>query len=473
MKDQHSERALLASLCQFGFDAYSEVSYVTSECFEDQQNALVFDMLKKIIETGAQPDISLILSAANEMGFGAFFEKPEELGYLRSLFNLPVKISNVNHYAVKLKKIYLLKKLKMTNAVIKQSLDKATGDESIEELLGFIEQPLSDILNSAYNINNEEPESIFEEMEDHIYRLMDDNTKYTGLKTGIEAYDSAIGGGLRRGSVDVIAGRPKAAKSSCGLQIAINLANQGIPVLIVDTEMTIDGIRNRSIANQSGINVNEITSAAIKNKQDKFKRVIRAAQEKQGLPIYHINVSGRDFKKILAIIKKWIMKYVGRDSDGRLKDCLIVYDYLKLTTSEDISKNMQEYQVLGFQMTELYNFMVKNDCPCLAFVQLNRDMDVSQSDRIKWLCTSFTKFLHKSDEEMADDIAAREVPYNRKMEVECSRWGPGTEHGNYINIRVKGEFARIEPGPTRNELQQRTNFEPPDISTCGTGADTA
>jgi replicative DNA helicase len=473
MKDAHSERALLASLCQFGLDAYSDVDYITNECFNDQQNALVFDMLKKIIETGAKPDISLILSAANEMGFGSFFEKPEELGYIRSLFNLPVNLLNVGHYAVKLKKSYLLQKLRQTNLVIKKSLEEATGNESIEELLNIVEKPLSEILNSAYSVQNDEPKLIFDDMEDHIYRLMEDPSKYTGLKTGFEAYDRAIGGGIRRGNVDVVAGRPKSAKSTFGLQVGMNTANAGVPVLIIDTEMNMDGIKNRSIANQSGVDINEITSAEIKRKQDKFKRVIRAAQEKQKLPIYHINVSGRDFKSILAIIKKWIMKYVGRDENGKTKDCLIIYDYLKLTTSDDISKNMQEYQVLGFQMTELYNFMVKNDCPCLAFVQLNRDMDVSQSDRIKWLCTSFSKFLHKSDEEMADDVEARETPYNRKIEVECSRWGPGTEYGNYINMRVKGEFARIEPGPTRNELQQRTNFEPPDISASGTSADTA
>ena len=127
---------------------------------------------------------------------------------------------------------------------------------------------------------------------------------------------------------------------------------------------------------------------------------------------------------------------------------------------------MQEYQALGFQMTELYNFMVKNDCACLAYVQLNREMDVSQSDRIKWLCTSFSKFLLKSPEEMAEDIAAGEkVPYNRKIEVEVCRFGPATEYGNYINVRMHGEFAKLDPGPTRNELYR--HFTPPDILTAG------
>lgn len=475
MKDAHSERALLASLCQFGLDAYSDVDYITNECFNDQQNALVFDMLKKIIDTGAKPDISLILSAANEMGFGTFFEKPEELGYIRSLFNLPVKLENINHYAIKLKKNHVLDKLKKITTIIKKDLENLSGEESIEEILGIAEKPIAEILNSAYGVESEEPELLFDDMENYVYELLEEDSKYKPLKTGNDAYDEAIGGGLRRGGVDVVAARPKTGKSSEGLQLGLNLAERGIPVLIVDTEMQISGQKNRAIANRSMVDINEITSGEIKKKQEKFKKVINAAKKDKGLPIYHINVSGRDFKTILAIMRKWIAKRVGRDETGRLNDCVIIYDYLKLTTSDDISKNMQEYQILGFQMTELYNFMVRNDCACRAFVQLNRDMDVSQSDRIKWICTSLTMFELKSDEEVADDIELGiNPPYNRKMRVECCRFGPGHEFGNYINIRMKGQFAKIDAGPTRDELrQQRNGFEPPDISASGTSTDTA
>ena len=72
-------------------------------------------------------------------------------------------------------------------------------------------------------------------------------------------------------------------------------------------------------------------------------------------------------------MRKWIYQHVGFDENGQTKDCLIVYDYLKLMGSESISSAMQEYQVLGFQITKLHNFMVKYDVPCLSFVQLNRD----------------------------------------------------------------------------------------------------
>ena len=93
------------------------------------------------------------------------------------------------------------------------------------------------------------------------------------------------------------------------------------------------------------------------------------------------------------------------DEFGKTNDCLVVYDYLKLMSSSSINNNMQEYQALGFQITNLHNLAVKLDFPCLSFVQLNRDGitkestdAVSGSDRLNWLCTSFSIFKLKSAE---------------------------------------------------------------------------
>ena len=126
--------------------------------------------------------------------------------------------------------------------------------------------------------------------------------------------------------------------------------------------------------------------------------------------------------------------------------------------SESISSAMQEYQVLGFQITKLHNFMVKYDAPCLSFVQLNRDgitketTDVvSGSDRLIWLCTSFSIFKMKSDEEIADDNVENG---NRKLVPVVARHGEGLDDGDYVSMKMFGKYGRIEEGRTRNEIHQ-------------------
>jgi hypothetical protein len=158
-------------------------------------------------------------------------------------------------------------------------------------------------------------------------------------------------------------------------------------------------------------------------------------------------------------MRKWIYQYVGFNEDGSTKDCLIIYDYLKLMGSETINNSMQEYQVLGFQITKLHNFCVKYDVPCLSFVQLNRDgitkesTDVvSGSDRLIWLCTSFSIFKLKSDEEIAED---RQENGNRKLVPIVSRHGGGLDDGDYISMKMFGSIGKIEEGKTRNEIHQK------------------
>ena len=71
-----------------------------------------------------------------------------------------------------------------------------------------------------------------------------------GISTGFPAYDEAIGGGLRRKCVDLVAARPKVGKSMFGDAVAMHVSkNLGIPVLVLDTEMSKEDHLNRMLAN--------------------------------------------------------------------------------------------------------------------------------------------------------------------------------------------------------------------------------
>tara|TARA_B100000131_G_C17945339_1_gene544108 strand:- start:392 stop:868 length:477 start_codon:yes stop_codon:yes gene_type:complete len=128
-------------------------------------------------------------------------------------------------------------------------------------------------------------------------------------------------------------------------------------------------------------------------------------------------------------------------------------------SSSSITNNIQEYQALGFQITSLHNLCVKYDFPCLSFVQLNRDGitkestdAVSGSDRLIWLCTSFSIFKNKSPEELAEDGPEAG---NRKLVPIVSRHGAGMQDGDYINMNMAGEYARLSELKTRNEFKNQ------------------
>tara|TARA_Y100000004_G_scaffold154916_1_gene179269 strand:- start:322 stop:1131 length:810 start_codon:yes stop_codon:yes gene_type:complete len=244
-----------------------------------------------------------------------------------------------------------------------------------------------------------------------------------------------------------------------GDAVAMHVSSEhNIPVLVLDTEMSKEDHYNRILANLSGVEINKISTGRFTENEIEKEKVLNAAEKLKNIPYHYISIAGESFENILSQMRKWIYQHVGFDENGKTNDCLIVYDYLKLMGSEGISASMQEYQVLGFQITKLHNFVVKYDVACLAFVQLNRDgitkesTDVvSGSDRLIWLCTSFSIFKMKSDEEVATDGIDNG---NRKLVPVVARHGEGLDDGDYVSMKMHGRFGRIEQGLTRNEIHE-------------------
>jgi len=227
---------------------------------------------------------------------------------------------------------------------------------------------------------------------------------------------------------------------------------------MLDTEMSKEDHLNRIVSNISKVPINTISTGRFSKSAIEKEKVRAAAAKLKDIPYSYISIAGKPFEETLSIMRRWIVQNVGFDENGRTNECLIVYDYLKLMTSDSIGSSLQEFQVLGFQITSLHNFCVQYDCPCLSFVQLNRDgitkesTDVvSGSDRLIWLCTSFSIFKNKSDEEIAEDGVENG---NRKLVPLVSRHGPGLNDGDYINMSMKGDVSKIDEGITRNELKK-------------------
>ncbi len=456
LEDLASERAVLAALCQYGLDCYLEIDFVDADHFTDDMNQLLFHCVHKSVSENSKVELASILSAANSLGVHESLNNKQEISFIRSLFNFPIHKENAKTHAVKIAKLKLARDLKKTLKACEKDLDATNGDEDVMDLISKVEAPILDATADIYQSSNKKTEIIGEDIDDYIEYLSENVSDNVGIPTGFPRYDAAIGGGLRRKCVDLVAARPKVGKSMFGDAVAMNVSRMGIPVLMLDTEMSKEDHLNRMLANLSGVDINKISTGKFTENPLEKEKVEKAAQELKDIPYHYISIAGQSFENILALMRKWVYQHVGFDESGVTNDCLVVYDYLKLMGSEGISSSMQEYQVLGFQITQLHNFMVKYDVPCLSFVQLNRDgitkesTDVvSGSDRLIWLCTSFSIFKMKSEEEIAEDKIENG---NRKLVPVVARHGCGLDDGDYISMNMFGSIGKLAEGRTRNEL---------------------
>jgi len=456
LSDIGAERAVLAGLFTYGLESYVEISDLLDHgSFGNQNNQVIYKCIEKVLQNEAEVDLPAILSAAEQLNLSDAINTRQELEYINSLMEFPIKKDNVVYFAAQIKKYEFARKIKSLTSKISRDVESINGDESIDDIIGIVENPIMEFLRE--DDSGHKPERLGEGVEEYLDFLMENKCDQIGVPTNFARYDASIGGGLRRKCVDLVSARPKVGKSVFADNVALNVANQGVPVLMLDTEMSKEDHLNRIIANLSGVPINEVATGSFTDNDEKTISVKGAIDQIKDIPYTYISVAGAPFEQIMNSIKRWIMQEVGQDESGRTNECVVIYDYLKLMSSSSITSNIQEYQALGFQITSLHNLSVKYDFPCLSFVQLNRDGitrettdTVSGSDRLIWLCTSFSIFKVKSPEELAEDGPNAG---NRKLVPVVCRHGPGMEDGNYINMRMLGEHACLNELRTRDEFR--------------------
>lgn len=452
------EKTVLSGICQFGEDALIDVSdIISTESFVDQKNQIFFKILTSIIADNKVVDVPTIYSYSKGFGLESFVDK--NAAYLNELIQEKTELKNIRQHAKSLMKLHLIRRASIKHKQAYEELQKLTGNETVDEILSVSESPILDLMDESFD--EQKPKQIAEDWEAYLDSKINSSRDMMGMPTPFSKFNTVIGGGLRSGGVTLIAARPKTGKSSVGKEIGLHLAQKGIPVLFVDTEMIKDEQLDRCIAGMTGISLTDVENGGYRGDEKEINKVKKALNKLKEIPFYHKEVYGKPFEEILSVIRRWILKDVGFNEDGKIKDCLVIYDYFKLMSDEKLEK-MQEYQALGFQVSQLTDFCKEYQFPCLSFVQINRDginkesSDIiAQSDRLLWLCLSVSIFKRKTEEEMADSGEYG----NMKLIPLESRFGPGLEPGDYINLFFDKDKSIITEGETFFSIKSKKKQE--------------
>lgn len=456
--DTSAERAVLAGIIKYGEDAYLDVADILQEgSFTVDSNKIIYKCLKTIFEkhSNTSIDLALIFSTAEELSLSNVFAKKEELQHLKAIIDFPVNLNNVRKFATKIRKLEITRLLRNELETAKDKLLDVTGTEPIGSILTIAEDSIFNFTNVLNDVDDN-PVHISNDLEEYVDDLVNNKIDQVGIPTGFPIYDHSIGGGLRRGTVNVIGARPKTGKTLLSDNMGYHIASKGIPVLNMDTEMVQQDHIHRVLAMMTETEINDIETGKFADNPDRHMRIKDAVKKLKDTNLYYKTIAGKPFEDQLSIMKRWLVKEVGLNDDGTAKDCVIFYDYLKLMDTSGMTQDLKEYQVLGFMMTQLHNFAIKYKVPIVAFIQLNRDGitkestdSASGSDRIIWLCSNFTIFKRKTDEEIAEDGPTNG---NRKLVPLIARHGGGLDDNDYINCNMKGWCAKITEGKTRLEL---------------------
>jgi len=451
------ERAVISALCQYGVDALVDIEDigVDTNSFTVISNQALFSSIKHLINNGHQIDQALLLITIKDLGYSALFESKKDIEYIGSLFNFPIKHNSIRELGIRLEKLAITRKAIRKHREAIESLEKINGSEEIDHIIQLSENPIFDLIIDLNKNRDSGPQLLFDNIEEIIQSLRDNPIENVGIPTPWSKYNGAIGGGLRRGGVNLIGARPKIGKTTLAKEALLHFTtNVKIPALFLDTEMVKQDQSIRSLASTSGVTLKDIETGKFASNHLFNQKIDEAVQLLKGNKfLWYESIYGKPFEEILAIIRRWVMKNVGFDENGNIKNCVVVYDYFKLMDRNQLD-NLQEYQAMGFQISRLTDFCKEFDFPCLAFVQLNRQNDISQSDRLRWLCHSYGTFEKKLPQEQMDDGTGFG---NRKLKLLDTRFGPGIEEGDYVCMDFNRDINRIREICLKTEISQMEN----------------
>jgi hypothetical protein len=245
------------------------------------------------------------------------------------------------------------------------------------------------------------------------------------------------------GTLLVIAARKKMGKSTFLSNIAIHVAYiLNKPVLYVDTELSFNEWRTRALSTVSGVKEREIKHGGYDDLT--YGHLKKASRLVKKGKLFHEYMPGYSVDKLVALYKK----YRHKENIG-----LIVFDYLKEPDSTSIDRQRKEYQILGDVTTKLKDLAGQLDIPALTAVQLNRDNDIADSDRIARYADVICVWGTRDDKEA--EAGGVNCGTHKLVIKDTRRGGATSDEG--IGYNFFKEFLKIKEVPA--DKQYFNNFE--------------
>jgi replicative DNA helicase len=399
------EKYVLSGLIRHPTSFADVESFISDSDFVNEVHYTIFCVFKETFNKGEQIDKVLISQKCKNLGITFKDQSIDIFNYVNSICLIPTSQPGLAEGAKELLKLRIRREIEQTGDDIKKFANSC-AERPIEEIITESDKIYNNKI-CAYAAENNKPEDITANVIEIIEERGNNPIQDTGLATPYPNFNRLYGG-IRPGNIYAWVSRPKHGKSTIlnDLAIKVTSMNKGCRALVLDTEMSTIDMKFRIASSITGIPVWHLETGNWKKNVNLFNKFEESKNKIKGLSnqVDHLQVAGKPIEEVASIVKRWYFSKVGRGNQ-----CVIVYDYIKLTGESD--KNKQEYQLIGDKVNALKELCLELNVPILTACQLNRSAEngvddssaISQSDRLQWYASFVAIFRRKSVEEIADD----------------------------------------------------------------------
>lgn len=356
--DLESERALLA-LCLKNSSKLNDIlkGRITEDDFYDARHKLIYGAISKLYVSSGKIDPYTVADYLRKEGT---LKKAGNNEYVISLIDSYAVSANADDYVAIITEKSKLRLLISTFEDMTSQAKKNSG--SVNAIVDLAISRLSAMREAPEGVGFESLASIIKKNINEITQIKTGNSKGKIYKTGFSYVDHLLGG-LRPGTLNIIAARPGMGKSAFVINIAVNAAElYNSNINIFSLEMSKSEIGNRIISSRTTTSSKKLQSANVTDNE--LFEIAKSCQNISTLPIYIDDNSNVNPVSMLSSCKQLKV-------EGKLG--LIIVDYLQLMSMPSAKGSQYSRQNEISDISRSLKVMAKElEVPIIALSQLSR-----------------------------------------------------------------------------------------------------
>jgi replicative DNA helicase len=404
--------------------------------FYADANRRVYEVAAELADSGRPIDIVTVTGVLRDKG------KLQQIGgtpYLAQLADATPAVAHVEEHARRVVEKGLQRQLIAT--CTRLSLEGYSDVGDVTEWAQNAAQALADLASQG---EIDEPAEMLSELLPGVLKSLGERaragTGLAGVDTGLRELNKRTGG-LMRGKVHTIGARPGMGKSSLALQIAANVATNGLGAVFASLEMTKEELALKLLAGDARVDHSRLLSGKIDRSE--WPALTEGRARLQRLPLSLRYCPGATIPLLRSTVRQERSRLRSRGVDLGL----VVVDYLQIMGAPRERGQSREETVAGL-MRGLLQLAAEFHVPVLVAAQLNRGLESRASKSKRPSLADFRDSGSVEQDSYTCTLLYRDEYYNRntrhrgvlEADVQKTRGAPP---GRAL-LRFTPEYSRID-----------------------------
>ena len=360
-----AERVLVAALLGRPASFHELGGRVTEEMFTEPGLRLVFRAFAELASRGERIDMATVEAEMFRLDHRLYGEL-NGVSFLSAMLQAVRNDSHIHEYVRLVQREWMLRGC--VASLNKRGLEAQQPDVDVMKLLAGVTDDMDGLREHASGgVDVRMAAEVAREVLARSFRNQEAREKgeHIQVRTGFDELDD-LTGGLYRGELAVLSGRPSMGKTAVALHMALQAVRAGRNTLYFSIEMSEEEVTERILSMLSGVEAGKIR---FKGTNREGRALLeKAAAELAGLPLRIVYCGSLAIDEIRAVL---MTRKARRELD------IFFIDYLNLIHIPYTrgSRNETTDLALGDVVRKVKLMAVELDVPAVLLAQMNRDSD--------------------------------------------------------------------------------------------------